>query len=104
MLEQLWGSSEANGGLSSFPAEPSSDEMDEEEGLREEAEDKGSGEPSEELQFRVEEARAGDWGQWMTEGLSLSSLCGLRGKLRLAWAILFFFSRGEMTSPAADGI
>lgn len=83
-LEHLLGSSEPGVGLSSLFAGSSSDETERGEGLREEEEDKGSGEPSEELSFLLEEARAGDWEQWMTEGLSLSSLCEVFGKLRLA--------------------
>lgn len=73
VLEQFWGNFELDAGLTSVPAGPSSDETEHGEGLREEEEDKGSGEPSEELQFLLEEARAGDCEQWMTEGLSLSS-------------------------------
>ena len=105
-LQQFWLSFELDAGLSSFPVGSSSDDTERGEGLREEEEDKGSGEPSsEELQLRLEEARAGDWEQRMTEGLSLSSLCGLGGKFKLAWAMRFFFSRGEMTSAAtAEGM
>ncbi|TNN57268.1 hypothetical protein EYF80_032527 [Liparis tanakae] len=61
------------------------------EGLREEDGDEGSGELSEESQFRLEDARAGDGERRMTEGLSLSSVRG------------GFSGRGEMTSPAAGG-
>lgn len=60
VLEQFIGNSELDAGLSSLPAGPSSDETDKGEALREEEEDKGSGEPSEELQFQLEEGQAGD--------------------------------------------
>lgn len=60
-LEQLRASSEPDAGLSSFPVASSSDETDNGEGLRDEDEDNGTGEPSDELQFWLEEARAGDW-------------------------------------------
>lgn len=96
--------SEFNAGLSSPPCGLSSDETERGEGLREEEEDdKGCGEPSDELQLCLENTRAGDCEQQMTDGRSMSSPCGLVGRLRLAWAIRFFFSRGEMTSAAAAG-
>lgn len=85
LVEQFGLSSEFDAGLSSFSAGSSSDETERGDGLREEeGEEKGSGEPSEELQFWLEEARLGDWEQQMTEGLSLSSLRGVRAKFRLA--------------------
>lgn len=94
------GDSGPRAGWSPLSAAPSSDETEKGEGLLEDTGDNGTGEPSEELQAWLELAWAGDWEQWMTEGLPFSSP---GGELRLACAIRFFFSRGEMTSPAAEG-
>lgn len=101
MAEEFWAGSGL--GCEGRSSAQSSEKMEEGEELREEGEEHGKGEPSGEFARRGPVWRPGDWGQWMTEGRSFhSSPLGL--ELRLSWATRFFFSRGDMTCPAGDGM